>query len=30
VALGEADTLTAEGIISGLAYPVGRLFEGLD
>jgi Uma2 family endonuclease len=30
VVLGEADTLTAEGIIPGLAYPVGRLFEGLD
>jgi len=30
VVLHEADNLTAEGIIPGLAFPVQRLFEGLD
>jgi Uma2 family endonuclease len=28
--LGEGDILTAEGIIPSLAFPVARLFEGLD
>jgi Uma2 family endonuclease len=30
VVLTESDTLTAEGIVPGLAFPVRRLFEGLD
>lgn len=28
--LGEEGTLTTEGIIPGLSYPVQRLFEGLE